>query len=292
VTWQSGDWAIGRLGNSATEQLGDRQREGGGFSRIAEVPDCRIAERVNGVSCVEIIPAIDLRGGKVVRLVQGDPTRETRYGDDPAGAAEAWARHGAPRLHLVDLDGALGGFPANQEALEAILRAIRIPVEIGGGLRSLEAVRTVLGLGAAVAVLGTAAIRDPGFLEAACGAFPGRIALGLDARGGLLAVSGWAEATAIRATDLARRVSDLPLAAIIYTDIQRDGMLEGPNLPELAAVAAATPIPVIASGGISSVEDVRALRELAPAGVAGAIIGKALYDGRLTLEAALAAGRS
>jgi phosphoribosylformimino-5-aminoimidazole carboxamide ribotide isomerase len=241
---------------------------------------------------VEIIPAIDLRGGRVVRLVQGDPARETRYGEDPAAVAAEWERRGAPRLHLVDLDGALGGSPANREALGAVLRCVRIPAEVGGGLRSLDAVRAILDLGADVAVLGTAAIRDPAFLDAACAAFPGRIALGLDARAGMLAVSGWAETTTLRAADLARRAGDLPLHAIIYTDIQRDGMLEGPNLAELAAVAAATRIPVIASGGISSVEDLRALRTLAAAGVRGAIIGKALYDGRLTLEAALAAGRS
>jgi phosphoribosylformimino-5-aminoimidazole carboxamide ribotide isomerase len=241
---------------------------------------------------VEIIPAIDLRGGRVVRLAQGDPTRETRYGEDPAGVAAEWEWRGAPRLHLVDLDGALGGSPKNQEALGAILRRVRIPAEVGGGLRSLDAVRAVLDLGAAVAVLGTAAIRDPAFLEAACAAFPGKIALGLDARAGMLAVSGWAEPTSVRATELARRAGDLPLHAIIYTDIQRDGMLEGPNLAELGAVAAATRIPVIASGGISSVEDLRALRALEGPGVRGAIIGKAFYDGRLTLEAALAAGRA
>jgi phosphoribosylformimino-5-aminoimidazole carboxamide ribotide isomerase len=241
---------------------------------------------------VEIIPAIDLRGGRVVRLVQGDPLRETRYGDDPAATAAEWERRGAPRLHVVDLDGALGGSPANRHALDAILRRVRIPVQAGGGLRGLDGVRAVLDLGAAVAILGTAAIRDPAFLEAACAAFPGRVALGLDARGGILAVSGWTEATGIRATDLARRASHLPLHAIVYTDIQRDGMLEGPNLFELGAVADATRVPVIASGGISSADDLRALRSLEPRGVRGAIVGKALYDGRLTLEAALAAGRS
>ncbi len=241
---------------------------------------------------MEIIPAIDLRGGKVVRLVQGDPARETRYADDPAAVAAEWERRGAGRLHLVDLDGALRGSPANRKALETIFRAIRIPAQVGGGLRDLDAVRAVFDLGGAVAVLGTAAIRDAGFLEAACAAFPARVALGLDARGGMLAVSGWAEATGIRATDLARRAGDLPLHAVIYTDIRRDGMLDGPNLAELGAVAAATRVPVIASGGISSVEDLRALRALEPPGVVGAIIGKALYDGRLTLEAALAAGRS
>lgn len=241
---------------------------------------------------MQIIPAIDLREGRIVRLIQGDPSRETRYSQDPAAVAQEWERRGAPRLHLVDLDGALEGSPANQRALGAILRAIRIPAEVGGGLRSLEKVKAVLDLGAAVAVLGTAAIRDPGFLNAACTAFPGRVALGLDARGGMLAVSGWTEATTVRAVALAEQVSDLPLAAIIYTDIQRDGMLGGPDLEGLLAVATATGHPVIASGGICSPEDIRALKALKPHGIAGAIIGKALYDGRLTLEAALAAGRA
>ncbi len=243
---------------------------------------------------MEIIPAVDLRSGRVVRLMQGDPSRETRYSQDPAAVAREWERRGASRLHLVDLDGALLGSPANQQALWEIFRAIRIPAQVGGGLRSLEAVHAALELGAAVAIVGTAAIRDPGFLEAVCAAFPGRIALGLDARAGMLATSGWAEATMIRAMDLARRVSHLPLAAIIYTDIQRDGMLGGPDLPGLAAMAVATRIPVIASGGIASARDIHALKALAPPGVLGAIIGKALYDGRLTLEAALlaAAGTS
>ncbi|HYL79297.1 MAG TPA: 1-(5-phosphoribosyl)-5-[(5-phosphoribosylamino)methylideneamino] imidazole-4-carboxamide isomerase, partial [Candidatus Acidoferrum sp.] len=220
---------------------------------------------------MEIIPAIDLRGGRGVRLIQGDPSRETRYSQDPIAVAQEWERRGAPRLHLVALDGALAGSPANQRALEATLRAIRIPVEVGGGLRSLDAVRAVLDLGAAVAVLGTAAIRDRGFLDAACTAFPGRVALGLDARGGMLAVSGWTEATAVRAIDLAKEVSDLPLAAIIYTDIQRDGMLQGPDLEGLHALAAATGHPVIASGGICSTEDLQALKSLRPHGIAGAI---------------------
>ncbi len=240
---------------------------------------------------MEIIPAIDLRGGRVVRLIQGDPSRETRYAEEPAAVAEEWERRGAQRLHLVDLDGALEGTPANRQALRDIFRVVKIPAQVGGGLRSLEALGAALDLGAAVAIVGTAAIRDPDFLKAACGAFPKRVALGLDARAGRLAASGWAEATTVRATDLTRQVSDLPLAAIIYTDIQRDGMLAGPDLEGLSAVAGSTRIPVIASGGISSERDIHALKALAPRGVAGAIIGKALYDGRLTLEAALAAAR-
>lgn len=239
---------------------------------------------------MEIIPAIDLKGGRVVRLIQGDPWRETRYSDDPAAVAREWERRGAQRLHLVDLDGAFEGSPVNQKALGQIFRAIRVPAQLGGGLRSLDSVRAALDLGASVAIVGTAAIRDGRFLEAVCAAFPGRVALGLDARGGRLATSGWAEATTLRAPELARRVNDLPLVAIIYTDIQRDGMLEGPDLEGLADIVSATQIPVIASGGISSVADIRAVSALTPR-VGGAIIGKALYDGRLTLEAALAAAR-
>jgi phosphoribosylformimino-5-aminoimidazole carboxamide ribotide isomerase len=239
---------------------------------------------------MEIIPAIDLRGGRVVRLVQGDPARETRYGDDPAARAAEWERRGARRLHVVDLDGALNGTPANREAVRAILAAVRIPIQVGGGLRSGEAVRALLEMGAATAVLGTAAVRRPDFLAEVSAAFPGRIALGLDARAGALAVSGWAEATTVPAAELARRAGALPLASLIYTDISRDGMLAGPDLGGLRAIAEASRLPVIASGGIASVADIAALRALEPLGVCGAIIGKALYDGRLALEAALAAG--
>jgi phosphoribosylformimino-5-aminoimidazole carboxamide ribotide isomerase len=241
---------------------------------------------------MQIIPAIDLRGGQVVRLIQGNPSQETRYSHDPAAVAAEWERRGASRLHVVDLDGALEGSPANRQALSDVLRAVRVPIQAGGGVRSLEAVRALLQLGAAVAILGTAAVRDPEFLGAACEIFPGRIAVGLDARAGRLAVSGWAQETAIQVTEFARRVGQLPLAALIYTDIRRDGMLGGPDLDGLETLAACTTVPVIASGGIASVEHVRALKALEPQGVTGAIIGKALYDGRLTLEAALAAGQA
>ncbi len=241
---------------------------------------------------MQIIPAIDLRGGRVVRLIQGDPAQETRYSDDPAAVAMEWERRGALRLHLVDLDGALEGSPANRHAVGDILRAVRIPVQVGGGLRGLEAERTLLDLGAGIAILGTAAVRDAAFLGAACEIFPGRLAVGLDARAGRLAVSGWADETTIEVTQFARRVEGLPLAALIYTDIRRDGMLAGPDLDGLEALAGCTTTPVIASGGIASLEHIRALRALEPRGVTGAIIGKALYDGRLSLEAALAAGQA
>jgi phosphoribosylformimino-5-aminoimidazole carboxamide ribotide isomerase len=237
---------------------------------------------------MEIIPAIDLRGGRVVRLVQGEPARETRYGEDPAAMAREWERQGARRLHVVDLDGALAGGAAQTQALTAILRAVRIPVQIGGGLRSLDALQRTLDLGAAVAVVGTAAIRDAGFLETACAAFPGRVALGLDARRGMLAIAGWTETTRVAAVDAAARVAGLPLAAVIYTDIARDGTLAGPDLDGLRALAAAGARPVIASGGIASLEHVRSLRRLESLGVVGAIVGKALYDGRLSLRAASA----
>jgi phosphoribosylformimino-5-aminoimidazole carboxamide ribotide isomerase len=240
---------------------------------------------------MEIIPAIDLRGGRVVRLVQGDPGRETGYSDDPAAVALEWQRRGARRLHLVDLDGAFAGFLVNHEELRRIFRTITVPAQLGGGLRSLDAIRAALDLGAAVAIVSTAAVRDPAFLETACAAFPGQVALGLDARGGMLVASGWSEGTAARATEFARRMGGLPLAAIISTEVQRDGMLEGPDLEGLSAVASATRIPVIASGGVSSIGDIQALKALVPRGVAGAIIGRALYEGRLTLEAALAAAR-
>jgi phosphoribosylformimino-5-aminoimidazole carboxamide ribotide isomerase len=241
---------------------------------------------------MEIIPAIDLRGGKVVRLVQGDPARETRYAEDPVGVAREWERRGARRLHVVDLDGALHGTPGHDQMLTSLLKAVRIPVQIGGGLRNLTAVQRVLDAGAAVAVLGTAAIRDPAFLEAACGRFPHRIAFGLDARGGLLSVAGWAEGTRLTAADAAARASHLPLAAAIYTDIERDGMLTGPDLDGLRAVTEAAKCPVIASGGIGAVADIRALRALEAAGVFAAILGKALYDGRLSLADAMAAAEA
>jgi phosphoribosylformimino-5-aminoimidazole carboxamide ribotide isomerase len=237
---------------------------------------------------LDIIPAIDLRGGRVVRLIQGDPSRETQYSLDPAAVAAEWERRGARRLHLVDLDGAFAGRPENRAALAAVFRAVNIPAQVGGGLRTLQAVEAALGLGAAVAVVGTAAIRDPAFLEAVCREFPRRVALAIDARDGLVATAGWAEGSVVRATELAAQAGALPLAAIIHTDIRRDGMLQGPDLEGLAAVADAATGPVIASGGISSVADIRALARLRPGRVTGAIIGKALYDGRLTLEAALA----
>ena len=239
---------------------------------------------------MEIIPAIDIRGGRVVRLIQGDPVRETGYSDDPVAIAREWERRGAPRLHLVDLDGALAGYPVNHEVLRRVCQAIEVPVQVGGGLRSLQAIRTAFDLGAAVAIVGSAAVRDPAFLETACSAFPGQVALGLDTRGGRVVASGWTETTAMLATAFAASVKDLPLASIIHTEVQRDGMLGGPDLEGLSAVAAAACRPVIASGGVSSVRDIQTLKALAPR-VVGAIIGKALYERRLTLEAALEAAR-
>lgn len=238
---------------------------------------------------MQIYPAIDLRGGKCVRLVQGDPARQTIFADDPAALALHWREAGATYLHVVDLDGAFGGSTAQLETIAAIVEAAAIPVQVGGGLRSLDAVRSIFAAGASRAIIGTAAVRERAFLERVCEAFPGRIAVGIDARDGKVAVRGWQEVTEIAATTLAEGLAGLPLAALICTDIATDGMLQGPNLAALRRLAAVAPCPVIASGGVSTVEDVRALRRLEPLGIAGAIIGKALYTGALTLAAALEA---
>ncbi|MBI3092253.1 MAG: 1-(5-phosphoribosyl)-5-[(5-phosphoribosylamino)methylideneamino]imidazole-4-carboxamide isomerase [Candidatus Tectomicrobia bacterium] len=238
---------------------------------------------------MQIYPAIDLRGGKCVRLVQGDPQRQTVFSDDPAAMALHWRQAGATYLHVVDLDGAFDGSSAQLATIAAIVEAAAIPVQVGGGLRSLDAVRDLFAAGASRAIIGTAAVRQRDFLERLCEAFPGRIAVGIDARNGKVAVRGWQEMTEIAATTLAEGLAGLPLAALICTDIATDGMLQGPNLAALRQMAEAAPCPIIASGGVSTIEDVRALRRLEPLGIAGAIIGKALYTGALTLAAALAA---
>ena len=238
-----------------------------------------------------IYPAIDLRGGKCVRLIQGDPLRQTVFSDDPAAMAIRWRDAGARYLHVVDLDGAFGGSSEHLEIIASIAAA-GVPIQVGGGLRSLEAIRNVLDAGASRAIIGTAAVQEQGFVESACDAFPARIAVGIDARDGKVAIRGWQEVTAVAATDLARSFADLPLAALIFTDIATDGMLAGPNLEGLRCMAETASCPVIASGGVATVDDVRALRTLEPLGIDGAIIGKALYTGALDLAAAIAAAQS
>ena len=234
-----------------------------------------------------IIPAIDLRGGRCVRLVQGDPSRETVYSDDPVAVARAFAAAGARRLHVVDLDGAFAGLPRNLAVATAIARAVDIPVELGGGIRSMAAIEQVLAAGIAYAILGTAAIEQPELVEEACRRFPGRVLVGIDARDGRVAVRGWAEGTETDAVELAREMGRRGVSQIIFTDIARDGTLAGPNLAALERVAAAG-VPVIASGGVSSLDDLRALAALRDRGVVGAIVGKALYTGAVDLRAALA----
>jgi phosphoribosylformimino-5-aminoimidazole carboxamide ribotide isomerase len=237
------------------------------------------------MSAFELIPAIDLLGGKCVRLTQGDYDAATEYDADPAGVAARFAAHRIQRLHVVDLDGAKRGEPVNTRAVQGILGAAKgVPVELGGGIRTLAGVETWLGLGVERAILGTAALRDPALVREAAKKFPGRIGVGIDARGGRVAVQGWLETSETDALSLARRFEDAGVAAIIYTDIARDGTGAGVNLAETVALAQAISIPVIASGGVGSLDDVRAARA---SGVAGVIVGRALYTGAVDLRAAL-----
>lgn len=235
-----------------------------------------------------VIPAIDVKDGRCVRLRQGDLHRETIYSDDPPAMARQWAEQGAGVLHLVDLDGAVDGNPRNLATLEAVVRAVAIPVQVGGGLRTIAAIRHYLSLGVSRVVLGTAVLERRTLLDQACAEFPYRVLVGMDARHGQVAVRGWTSLSTITTHELLEQLKGYPLAGIIYTDISRDGMLEGPNLAALTDVAARSPVPVIASGGVSRVDDVRAINAIGPR-VAGVIVGKALYDGKLDLRAAIAA---
>lgn len=227
-----------------------------------------------------LYPAIDLKEGRCVRLLRGDMAAATVFNDDPAAQGRAFQEAGCDWLHIVDLDGAFAGRSANGAAVEGILREISIPAQLGGGIRDMAAVEAWLEKGIARVILGTAAVRDPDFVKAAARAHPGRVAVGIDARDGKAAVEGWAETTEIEAADLARRFEDAGVAAIIHTDIDRDGALQGPNVEATAALARAVDIPVIASGGVSSMDDLRALKGCG-APLDGVISGRALYDGRL-----------
>ncbi len=235
-----------------------------------------------------VIPAIDLKEGKCVRLEQGLMDKDTIFCENPAEQAMEWERQGGELLHIVDLDGAFAGMPKNRKAIAAIVNAIKIPAQLGGGIRDLETIRAYLELGLSRVILGTAAQRDPHLVEEACRLFPGRIVVGIDAKNGMVAVQGWAEVTDITAVELAKRFEGYGVAAIIYTDISRDGMMQGPNIESTRALAEAINIPVIASGGVSSLKDIEQLLAIEPAGVTGVITGKAIYTGAIQLAAAVA----
>jgi len=235
---------------------------------------------------VILYPAIDLKDGQCVRLLRGDMAAATVFSDDPAAQAAAFEAAGCQWVHLVDLNGAFAGRAVNAAAVEAVLARVRAPCQLGGGIRDLAAIEGWLSKGLARVILGTVAVRDPALVRGAARAFPGRVAVGIDARGGRVAVQGWAETTDLTALDLARRFEDAGVAAIIYTDIDRDGAMQGPNVAATAALANAVRIPVIASGGVSSLDDLRALKDCG-APLDGVISGRALYDGRIDVAEAV-----
>jgi len=235
-----------------------------------------------------VIPAIDLKDGKCVRLEQGLMDKDTVFNDNPGAQARAWQEQGAELLHIVDLDGAFAGEPKNRGAIEDIIKSITIPAQLGGGIRDIATIEAYLSLGLSRVIIGTAAQRNPELVREACARFPGRIVVGIDAKDGMVAVQGWAEVTDITAVELARKFEDCGVAAIIYTDISRDGMLQGPNLEATRALAEAVSIPIIASGGVSSLKDIENLMEIEAAGITGVITGKAVYTGAISLNEAIA----
>jgi len=237
-----------------------------------------------------LYPAIDLKDGQCVRLLRGEMEAATVFGDDPAAQAAAFVAAGCEWLHLVDLNGAFAGVPVNGAAVEAILARVKVPCQLGGGIRDMATIEGWLSKGVARVILGTVAVENPGLVREAARAFPGQVAVGIDARKGFVATKGWATETNVQATDLAKSFEDAGVAAIIYTDIDRDGAMQGPNLPATAALARAVSIPVIASGGVSTMADLVALQK--DGVIAGAISGRALYDGAIDLAQALATLKS
>lgn len=235
---------------------------------------------------MDVIPAIDILGGRCVRLYQGNYAHSEVVAEDPLAQAQRWVEQGATRLHLVDLDGAKIGEPTNLEMIRRIAQTVPVPVQVGGGIRSRATVETLLLVGVDRVILGTVAVEHPELVQTLCHQYPGQIVVGIDAKEGQVAIRGWIESTPVRATDLVKQVCDQGASAIIYTDIQRDGTLQGPNLEQLRQVASAASVPVIASGGISSLTDLLSLLGLATYGVTGAIVGKALYSGALSLPEA------
>jgi phosphoribosylformimino-5-aminoimidazole carboxamide ribotide isomerase len=244
------------------------------------------------VEAVILFPAIDLKNGQCVRLEQGDMARATVFNLDPAAQAQSFAAQGFEYLHVVDLDGAFAGKPMNAQAVEAMLKVIKMPVQLGGGIRDLATVEAWLTKGITRVIIGTAAVRDPAFVKEAAQKYPGRVAVGLDARDGKVAVEGWAETSTVTALEIAQRFEDAGVAAIIFTDIARDGLLKGLNLDATIALADSISIPVIASGGLASIEDIKAMLSPRAKKLAGAIAGRALYDGRVDPAEALELIRS
>lgn len=239
-----------------------------------------------------LYPAIDLKQGQVVRLKRGDMAQATIYAEDPGEQARAFAAQGFSWLHVVDLDGAFAGKPANAEAVARILAAASLPVQLGGGIRNMATVEAWLAGGVTRVILGSAAVKDPAFVREACRKHPGRIVVGIDARGGMVATEGWADVSDVRVEDLARRFEDAGVAALLFTDVGRDGLLKGCNVAATVALARSVDIPVIASGGVADIGDIHALRPHVADGIEGVITGRALYDGRLDLAEAIAVGRA
>src|ERR1035438_4541787 len=237
-----------------------------------------------------IIPAIDIKEGRAVRLEQGNMDKETVFSDDPAAVARHWLDQGARRLHLVDLNGAVAGKPRNESVIKDIVNAVdgRIPIQLGGGIRDLDTIERYLDDGISYVIIGTAAVKNPGFLHDACGAFPGHVIVGLDARDGKVAVDGWSKMTGHDVVDLARKFEDYGVEAVVYTDIGRDGMMTGVNVDAIVKLARALKIPVIASGGIASLKDVKDLCQVQGEGIVGAITGRAIYEGKLDFKKAQA----
>jgi phosphoribosylformimino-5-aminoimidazole carboxamide ribotide isomerase len=234
-----------------------------------------------------IIPAVDIKNGKCVRLLQGRMDDETVYSDDPRAMALKWTRLGAQLIHVIDLDGAFAKVPQNTGSIRKILQTLKVPIQLGGGIRTEETVHMYLEMGVKRVIIGTGAIKEPDFVKKVCKTYPGQIVVGIDARNGKVAIDGWTQTTRIEAMELAKEFEDCGVAAINFTDIHRDGMQTGPNLNATLRLAEAVSIPVVASGGVSSIEDIKNLLPLETAGVAGVIIGKALYSGKLDLKEAL-----
>lgn len=234
-----------------------------------------------------VIPAIDLKDGKCVRLRQGLMDDSTVYGDDPVSMAQRWVDAGARRLHLVDLNGAFAGTPVNGEAVTAIAKKFpKLPIQIGGGIRSIEIIEQYLNAGVSYVIIGTKAVKEPQFIGEVCRKFPNRIIVGIDAKNGFVATDGWAEVSNVKATELAKRFEQDGVTAIVYTDISRDGMMQGVNIEATVALAEASTIPVIASGGVTNMDDIRALKTVAAKGILGAITGRAIYENTLDLTEA------